>query len=105
MINPIFYFLHFLHSSEKQQVDRIMKRNNFSEDEAKQRITSQMPLSEKCSMADYVIDNSGTLEHTREQVVNLHQNIRLLSQNHGLHLWILIVGVFILVLYILLLLL
>jgi len=77
-------------------VDRVVKRNNFTEDEAKQRIYSQMSLSEKRSMADYVIDNSGTLEHTRIQVVDLHQKIRVLSQYHGLHQWILLVSLFIL---------
>ena len=86
-------------------MDRIVKRNNFTEDEAKQRITSQMSLSEKRSMADYVIDNSGTLEHTRLQVVDLHQKIRALSHYHGLHLWILIATLFILLLFVLLLLL
>jgi dephospho-CoA kinase len=36
--------------------------------QAGQRIAAQMPLEEKCRMADDVIDCSGSLEHTREQV-------------------------------------
>ena len=77
-------------------MNRVIKRNNFTEDEAKRRIASQMSLSEKCSLADYVIDNSGTLEHTRLQVVDLHQKIKVLSRYHGLHLWISLVALVIL---------
>jgi dephospho-CoA kinase len=40
-------------------------------EQARQRIAAQMPIEEKRSMADQVIDCSGSLEHTREQVVAL----------------------------------
>lgn len=51
-----------------QQLDRLMARNDFSEDEALSRIGSQMNLDEKCRRASFVIDNSGTLEETEIQV-------------------------------------
>jgi dephospho-CoA kinase len=37
-------------------------------EQARQRIAAQMPLEEKRSLADAVIDCSGSLSHTREQV-------------------------------------
>jgi dephospho-CoA kinase len=40
-------------------------------EQARQRIAAQMPIEEKRRMADQVIDCSGSLEHTREQVVAL----------------------------------
>jgi len=40
-------------------------------EQARQRIAAQMPVEEKRSMADEVIDCSGTLEHTREQTIAL----------------------------------
>lgn len=53
---------------EEIQLRRLMRRNGWSEQEAKQRIAAQMPLKEKKKYADYVIDNSGSLENTKQQV-------------------------------------
>ncbi|MCA1032012.1 dephospho-CoA kinase [Bacillus timonensis] len=53
------------------QLNRLMKRNDLSEEEARARISSQMPLKDKCKLADEVIDNNGTLEKTRQQLHNL----------------------------------
>lgn len=52
------------------QLTRLMNRNGFTEEEAKARILSQMPLEEKVILADFVINNNGTIEETRAQ---LHQ--------------------------------
>lgn len=41
------------------QLKRLMQRNGYSESQAKRRIQAQMPLPEKVSRADYVIDNNG----------------------------------------------
>ncbi|SFB17196.1 MULTISPECIES: dephospho-CoA kinase [unclassified Bacillus (in: firmicutes)] len=53
------------------QLQRLMKRNDFTESEALARIQSQMPLSEKIALADAVIDNNGDLEHTRNQLLSI----------------------------------
>ena len=50
------------------QVKRLMQRDGISEDEAKQALKVQMPLSEKVELADYVIDNNFTLADTEIQV-------------------------------------
>lgn len=55
-------------SEEQQQLERLKLRNGFTDEHARQRITSQMPLHEKCTLADYVIDNSGSRENTEAQV-------------------------------------
>ena len=60
---------------EDEQIKRLIKRNNISKDEALQRIKSQMPIKEKVKMADYVIDNSGSLDKTKEQVEKIWQNL------------------------------
>jgi dephospho-CoA kinase len=44
------------------QLKRVMARDGLSEDEAKARISAQMPLAEKIAKADYVIQNTGSLE-------------------------------------------
>lgn len=55
-------------ADEKIQLERLMRRNQLSEEEAKQRMDSQMPLAEKIRQADDVIDNSFDLETTYRQV-------------------------------------
>lgn len=50
------------------QVQRLMRRDSISEEEAMRRISTQMPILEKVQYADYVIENSGKLSETQEQV-------------------------------------
>ncbi|GGB03295.1 dephospho-CoA kinase [Macrococcus hajekii] len=53
---------------EKLQLERLMKRNQLSEESARARITSQISIEEKRKRADIVIDNSGTLEDLKINV-------------------------------------
>ncbi|WP_373892598.1 dephospho-CoA kinase [Weissella confusa] len=50
------------------QQERLMARNQLSAEDARKRMNSQMPMAEKEQLADYVIDNSGTIAETYEQV-------------------------------------
>lgn len=54
--------------TEEMQLERLMARNNFTLEEAKARIQSQLPLSIKEKEADAVIYNNGTLESTEQQL-------------------------------------
>ena len=56
----------------EEQLTRLLARDKtMSEGEARARIAAQMPLAEKCARADIVIDNSGTVEETRECIEQL----------------------------------
>lgn len=50
------------------QLRRLMERDGISEEQARDRIDSQMSLEWKRTNADVVIDNSGSLEDTRLRV-------------------------------------
>lgn len=51
------------------QKDRLLKRDtDLSEIDAVNRINSQMPLSEKATRADVVIDNNGSIAESIDQV-------------------------------------
>jgi dephospho-CoA kinase len=50
------------------QIERLMSRNSITAEQAEQRIALQMDIEEKRQLANYVIDNSGTLEQTVLQV-------------------------------------
>ncbi|ADI25810.1 dephospho-CoA kinase [Geobacillus sp. C56-T3] len=51
------------------QLRRLMERNGFTEEEARARIRAQWPLAEKMKRADAVINNNGTREETRRQLL------------------------------------
>jgi dephospho-CoA kinase len=55
----------------EQQLRRLQKRDGISLEQAGERLAAQMPLSEKVARADYLIDNSGSLEEARRQVREL----------------------------------
>jgi dephospho-CoA kinase len=67
----------------EQQIARLTRQDpglgagrGLTIDEARQRIAAQMPVEEKRRKADEEIDCSGTLEHTREQVIALFAKLR-----------------------------
>ena len=64
----------------EQQIERLMTKGGMSRDEAERRIAAQMPAEEKRRRADYVIDCSGSLEETRQQV---HQVYAELARQAG----------------------
>lgn len=57
-----------VHLDTETQLTRLINRNGFSKEEAQLRISSQMSSEEKKKLANYVIDNSGTLEETYKQI-------------------------------------
>ncbi len=54
--------------SEEQELARLITRNALSEEEAWARIHAQPAIAPKLALVDEVIDNSGSLEETQQQV-------------------------------------
>jgi len=55
---------------------RLMQRNSLAEAEARQRLASQRPWSERAAAADLVIHNDGDLEQTKSVVRAAFQRAR-----------------------------
>ncbi len=53
------------------QLQRLMDRNLLTKEEALARIQSQMPIEDKRKLADKVINNNGTIEDTKKQLIEL----------------------------------
>jgi dephospho-CoA kinase len=53
--------------SPEVQIERLMTRDGCSEEQANNRINAQLALDWKKWEADIVIDNSGSLDETKEQ--------------------------------------
>lgn len=64
----------------EQRIARFAARQKIDRAEAKKeverRMAAQLPDEEKIKAADYVIDNSGSLERTREQVRSVWEKLR-----------------------------
>ncbi|WP_214802076.1 MULTISPECIES: dephospho-CoA kinase [unclassified Exiguobacterium] len=50
------------------QLDRLMKRNQMSREEAQSRVQSQLDIEQKRLLADYVLVNEGTVEALYRQI-------------------------------------
>ena len=66
-----------VYTTKEQQLERLMKREGYTKEEALNRIQTQIPVEEKRKLATYVIDNSGTLtqlekecERVKEEILN-----------------------------------
>lgn len=57
-----------VYCSPSVQLERLMQRDGLSYDRASARINTQLPLAQKCQKADFVLDNSSTLDSLFVQV-------------------------------------
>jgi dephospho-CoA kinase len=64
-----------------QQVARTMRRDGLPQEEAQRRVDAQRPVALKVADADWVIDNTGSIEETRRQVRALWTELSRLPPN------------------------
>jgi dephospho-CoA kinase len=69
-----------VHCRPEIQLDRLMRRNNLSREEAERRIRAQMPQAEKMRYADFLIDTSEAYETTRARIIEVFQQLKALSE-------------------------
>ncbi len=62
--------------AKETQVARLRSREGLSKEAAEKRLQAQRPLAEKVAEADWVIDNSGSVEQTRGQVESLWNQLQ-----------------------------
>ena len=64
-----------VYTDEKNQLQRLMKRNHLSQEQASSRIKSQMSIEDKVEFADFVIDNTGNKDDTKRQIKEKLRNL------------------------------
>lgn len=64
---------------EEIRVKRLVQHRGITEDEARRRIAAQTPPEKKIPLADWVIENSGTIEVLEAQVDRVSEEL----QGHG----------------------
>jgi dephospho-CoA kinase len=60
--------------SAATQIKRLIEREGITKEEAKKMVELQIPLAEKRTFADYIINNEGTQEETEKQVQELFES-------------------------------
>ena len=70
-----------IYTPKELQIQRLMKRDNIDENEAKLKISNQMDIEEKRKLANMVIDNSKDLKHLQAEVERIIGEILWRTQN------------------------
>jgi dephospho-CoA kinase len=65
----------------EEQINRLMVRNDLTEEEAKRRLQSQLPIEEKIKMADIVIENRGAQADTEKIVAKVWKELLIREEN------------------------
>ncbi|HYJ92207.1 MAG TPA: dephospho-CoA kinase [Pyrinomonadaceae bacterium] len=63
------------------QLDRLIKRENLSPEEASRRVAAQMSQDEKKKFADYLIDTTGGFEETRRQTTEIFEQLKVSTRS------------------------
>ena len=73
--DKLFDKIIFVQCDDKLRLERLMKRNNFTKEQALKRMNAQIPQEEKINKSDFVIHNNLTKEELAEQVNELLKKI------------------------------
>ncbi|MGD9032243.1 MAG: dephospho-CoA kinase [Desulfobacteraceae bacterium] len=68
---------------EEKQIERLMKRDGISKEEAANMLKAQLPIDEKVGYADFVIYNDKSLEETRKQVEKLWETLKKIQKERA----------------------
>ena len=63
-------------TAPQEQVFRRLEQRGLKRDDALKRIASQMSLTEKAALADFVIENDGTLDALYSRITDIISKIR-----------------------------
>lgn len=61
----------FVHTDDKIRLERLIKRNGYTKEYAQKRIDSQQPQEEKEQKSDFIINNNGSIEELRPQILEI----------------------------------
>jgi len=72
-----------IYTDPKVQLDRVMKRDSITEEDAKKIIAAQMPIEKKLTYAQYIINNSGDIDRLEREVRRVYELISLVKKCSG----------------------
>ena len=82
-LNKNFDKVILVYAPRSEQLKRVMERDGFTQEEAEKRLDKQIPIDEKRSFSDYVINTEGGLDNTRNQVRKIVHKLNQLAKKEG----------------------
>ncbi len=77
-----FDYIVVVRANKDTQIERAMKNSGLNRKDILKRMNSQMPLAKKVAMADFVIDNSGSIKNTYKQARKIWQGRKKWKEQH-----------------------
>jgi dephospho-CoA kinase len=74
-MHTAFEILVVVSATVATQIERLMRQRGMSEPAIRARIDAQAPLEEKAAVADFLVDNEGTLAELQSQVERLWHDL------------------------------
>ncbi|MEW6668476.1 MAG: dephospho-CoA kinase [Thermodesulfobacteriota bacterium] len=71
-----FHKILVVYVSPEVQIERLVRRDGITREEAMRILGAQLPIEEKARRADFVIHNEGTLAETRAQVEEVWKTLK-----------------------------
>jgi len=84
--NNLQYLFHktlVVYIPKEMQIDRLVKRDKISKEEATDRLKAQLPIDEKVGYADFVIYNDKSLQETKKQVEKLWKTLKKIQKERS----------------------
>jgi len=75
-LEPLVHKVLVVYVSPDTQVDRLTRRDQISQEDARRILDAQMPIDQKAARADFIVRNEGGLDETRKQVTALWQQLK-----------------------------
>jgi dephospho-CoA kinase len=63
-------------STQTQQIKRLKDRDGTIPEEALRMLSSQIPLKKKAELADFVVQNEGSLEETKKRAKEIFKELK-----------------------------
>jgi dephospho-CoA kinase len=74
-MHTAFEILVVVSATVATQIERLMRQRGMSEASIRARIDAQAPLEDKAAVADFIVDNEGTLDELESQVERLWNDL------------------------------
>ncbi len=79
-LQNLFHKILLVYIPTKMQIERLVKRDGISREMAAHILRAQLPMEQKRSYADYIVDNSGTVEETKKQLEEIWEKLKRLQE-------------------------
>jgi dephospho-CoA kinase len=79
-LQRFFHKVLLVYIPKEIQAERLMKRDRISREMAGKILDAQLPIEEKKELADFIVDNSGTLEETQRHAVEVWKKLKQIQK-------------------------